>query len=264
MKIVDAFIFYNELNLLDYRLHILDPVVDYFVIVESTHTFSGIEKKLTFLENKTRYEKYNHKIIHVIVKDFPFIFPNINYDNKDQWENETFQRNAINRGINQLILNDNDLILVSDVDEIPKPTILESIKNGVFKIPQVLSLELDFYYYNLKCKLEEKWYKSKLVMYKYYKQNSSPQNIRFLDTLCITNAGWHLSYFGDSNFIKNKIQNFSHQEFNNEEFTNLEKITDRIKNSKDLFNRELKIYNIPLDKNTNLPPLYDTLLKEYI
>ena len=101
-KIVDAFLFYNELDLLTYRLRIMDKVADYFVIVESTHTFAGKEKRLYYKENAHLYEAYHDKIIHVVVDDMPYKYPNI-HSLSQPWENEYFQRNAISRGINQLL-----------------------------------------------------------------------------------------------------------------------------------------------------------------
>ena len=82
IKIIDCFIFYNELELLTYRINILNDVVDYFVIVESTHTFIGKEKKLYFDENKNLFEKFKKKIIYIIVDDFPYKYPNINFNKK--------------------------------------------------------------------------------------------------------------------------------------------------------------------------------------
>ena len=78
MKIIDSFIFYNELDLLNYRLSILNDFVDYFILVESTHTFTGYPKKLFYNENKKLFDKFNQKIIHIIVDDFPYKYPNIN------------------------------------------------------------------------------------------------------------------------------------------------------------------------------------------
>ena len=67
MKIVDSFIFYNELDILNYRLSILDDYVDYFVLVESRYTFAGDLKPLYYLENKDKFEKFNSKVIHRII-----------------------------------------------------------------------------------------------------------------------------------------------------------------------------------------------------
>ena len=110
MKIVDCFIFYNELDMLKYRLSILNEHVDYFILVESTHTHVGKEKQLFYNDNKELFKDFHSKIIHIIVDDFPFKFPNIDIAKSEQWKNENFQRNAIVRGLNQLSLLDDDII----------------------------------------------------------------------------------------------------------------------------------------------------------
>jgi len=69
IKIYDAFLFFNELDLLEIRLNILNEYVDYFVIVEAVETFSGLPKKLFYEENKARFEKFKHKIIHYVVTE---------------------------------------------------------------------------------------------------------------------------------------------------------------------------------------------------
>ena len=113
-KIIDCFIFYNELELLTYRLNILNDFVDFFVLVESTLTFVGKEKPLFYQENKHLFEKFNDKIIHVVVDDFPYKNPNI--ESREQWENERFQRNCISRGLNKLSLQNNDVNTNTDID----------------------------------------------------------------------------------------------------------------------------------------------------
>ena len=264
LKIIDCFIFYNELDLLTYRLNILNDVVDYFVLVESTHTFVGKEKPLFYQENKHLFDKFNHKIIHIIVDDFSHKYPNIDFEKHEQWNNEKFQRNCISRGINKLKLNECDIITVTDLDEIPNPELFEKIKANKVVI-DINTIELDFYYYNLNCKMDHHFYLSKMMSYKKYKELSFTfeqirQNMSFK---IINNGGWHLSYFGDKNFIKNKIENFSHQELNLELFTNQEKIQNRIKNKQDLFDRDIKICHINIEDNHNLPPSYDVYLKNY-
>ena len=78
-KIYDCFLFFNELETLELRLEILNDIVDKFVIVESTVTFSGKEKKLFFNENKEKFKKFEDKIIHVIINDTPKDFVNLPY-----------------------------------------------------------------------------------------------------------------------------------------------------------------------------------------
>ena len=97
---IDTFIFYNELDLLEYRLHLLNEYIDYFVLVESTHTFVGNKKELYYNNNKERFKKYNDKIIHIIVDDMP-IKSKIT-ENKSIWDNEFHQRNCIQRGLDKL------------------------------------------------------------------------------------------------------------------------------------------------------------------
>jgi beta-1,4-mannosyl-glycoprotein beta-1,4-N-acetylglucosaminyltransferase len=117
--------------MLNYRLNILDKVVDYFVLVESTHTHVGKEKPLFYNENKHLFEKFNHKIIHIVVDDFPHKYPNINIEKQEQWINERFQRDCISRGIDKLNLTGEDIITITDLDEIPNPNILTQIKNNI-------------------------------------------------------------------------------------------------------------------------------------
>ena len=269
MKIIDCFIFYNEIDLLNYRLNVLNEVVDYFVLVESTRTHTGKEKPLTFSENKYLFEKFNDKIIHVIVDDFPYKYPNINITNGEkfdgeQWKNENFQRNAIDRGIKRINMSVNDVIIIADLDEIPDPNTLNKIKNNQIQV-QVNSLEMDFYYYNLHSRLLHKWYHPKIINYKLYKElNLTCNDIRFARVHVISNGGWHLSYFGDNRCIKNKINNFTHQEFNNNTYTDLNHIENCITNCKDLYNRDIPIEKIKVEDNKYLPVDYEKYLSKFI
>ena len=270
IKIVDCFIFYNELNMLNYRLNILNDVVDYFILVEANQTFVGKPKKLCFDENKQIFEKFNDKIIHIVI-DLPFNESNINISNGDQWNNEKFQRNCISQGIDMIKekLNDNDYIIISDIDEIPDPKTLFTIKNKTLKICDINSFSQDFYYYNLHSKCNGIWNKSRILSYKKYNElNITCDNLRFYDCKTIEHSGWHLSFFGDANFIKNKLENFSHQEYNSDSFTNTTKIENRVKNCLDLFDRgswnpAANMTHTPITENNYLPPLFETYLSSF-
>jgi beta-1,4-mannosyl-glycoprotein beta-1,4-N-acetylglucosaminyltransferase len=265
MQIIDCFIFYNELDLLTYRLNLLNDIVDYFIIVESKHTFIGKEKNLFFNDNKHLFENFNNKIIHIIVDDFPNKFTNLKISDSDVWNNEYFQRNAISRGINCINdLSNSDVIIISDLDEIPDPYTLNKIKKGDI-IVDFNILEMDFYYYNLNTRFKDKWTSCKIMTYnKYIELNTSCSNIRATHYCSkILNGGWHLSYFGDSLFIQNKIQNFSHQELNTTNYTDLNKIEERLKESNDLFDRILDIDKIKIEDNKYLPIDYDKYLNKY-
>ena len=251
MKIVDCFIFYNELELLDYRLNVLDTVVDYFVLVEAETTFTNNKKELFYLNNKDYFQKFESKIIHIVVKDSI---------SSDPWENERYQRNCIAYGLLQISLTSNDIIILSDLDEIPNPHTLDLLKDD-FVFGNIYSLEQDFYYYSLNNKMKEYWYYSKIMEYSKYieckNKGISIDSIRWNNYNFIRNGGWHLSYFGTPEFISNKIKNFSHQEFNIPEFNTPELIAKRIENSVDLFSRnEVSLTKLEIHENTNLPPLW--------
>lgn len=111
MAIYDCFTFFNELGILEIRLNELYDVVDYFVIVEAKKTHSGQQKELYFQANRDKFKKFEDKIIY-IVTDLPPI------KNNDRWELENYQRDQIDKGLSKC--NDDDIILISDADEIPK------------------------------------------------------------------------------------------------------------------------------------------------
>jgi beta-1,4-mannosyl-glycoprotein beta-1,4-N-acetylglucosaminyltransferase len=264
MKIIDCFTFYNELDMLLYRLNTLDSVVDKFILVEATRTHRGNEKPLFYQENRKMFEKFVDKIIHVVddgLVDNPRVNPNNKWDD-DVWKNENHQRNSIDIGLQSLSLDENDILIISDVDEIPNPAVLRSIRKSNMSI-QYLSLSQDMYYYNLTTLNNQKWFLAKLVSYSYYVNglNRNPQICRTIAApQCIERGGWHLSYFGDAYFIQNKLKQFAHQEFNNEKYTDVGEIQKRIQNKEDLFSRQHEkwIY-VPIDQNKFLPPNYNPL-----
>lgn len=269
MKIVDAFLFYNELDLLYYRLSILYDVVDHFIISESTRTFRGHEKPLFYLENQERFKKFQDKIIHVVDRDF-IAEPDISKN--EQWYNENSQRIAIDVGIRQLNLAPEDLIMVCDLDEIPNPAVLRTLKPGQITFSAFI---MDFYYYTLTCKNDKKLIIADIVCYDYYKNKmgSNPQHCRGTNDWkqnpyshhpqgFIENGGWHLSYFGDVAFVQNKIKHFAHAEVDG---LGPKEILSRMNRKVDLFNRSHEPFRyIAIADNKNLPPEYETYLSAYI
>ena len=141
MKVIDCFIFYNELDMLEFRLNELNDVVDYFVLVECIKTHSNKDKELYFENNKNRFSKFLDKIIHIIVKD------NIPQTSR-AWDREEYQRYCIHEGINKLNLNSDDIIIIADLDEIPDAKTVLNIKNNN-GLDGIYYLEMDLYYYNL-------------------------------------------------------------------------------------------------------------------
>jgi beta-1,4-mannosyl-glycoprotein beta-1,4-N-acetylglucosaminyltransferase len=274
MKIIDTFIFYNEIELLYYRLSILDQYVDKFILVESTHTFTGNKKPLYYAENIEIFRRFNDKIIHIIVEDIPYKFPDINYNANQQWENEYHQRNSIKRGIDSILhtLENTDIILTSDVDEIPNPNILMNAQNGslIYDRHTLNRLALDMYYYNLYYRIGEgsNWHGVKLMTIKAYNTiNLTFQQMRLYEhshhVPVVEKGGWHLSYFGDINFIIKKVASFSHQEYNNDKFLNKESLEKKMKAGINLLNNS-ELHYIPIESNSNLPYQYNIYLKNYI
>lgn len=249
--LIDCFTFYNELDLLDFRLEILDDIVDYFILVEATKTHAGKDKSLFYADNRGRYLSYLNKIIHIVVDDL---------NDSNPWENENHQRNSIDKGIKLLDLKNEDIIIISDVDEIPDPETIKTFKNNNI-IKTLMSLHQDLYYYNLTCKFNGVWGLSKIINYETYKTINSPQAIRMSGGHPIEKGGWHFSYFGNTEFIMNKINSFAHQEFNNQYINNQQNIEYAMLNNVDLYGRsEVSFSIIEPQNNTYLPQNYNKLL----
>ena len=230
--------------MLEFRLAELSDVVDYFVLVEANKTFNNNPKNLYFEENKHLFDC--SKIVHVIVDDMP--------DGYNPWLREAHQRNGIGIGLERCNLSNDDLIIIADIDEIPDVNLLSELKQNPIK--QVCALEQDFYYYNISCKNHEKWYHSKIMDYESFKSIGSAEQARFCTTKTLKNGGWHFSYFGGTEFIINKIKNFSHQEFNTDEICNEKNISESIKNLKDPFFRNNNFSFISPEDNSYLPKKY--------
>jgi beta-1,4-mannosyl-glycoprotein beta-1,4-N-acetylglucosaminyltransferase len=236
--IFDCFIFYNEIKMLKFRLAELFDFVDYFIIIEANETFSGIKKQNYFSQIKD-LDKYSKKIIYKSIS-----FPSGLY----LWDKEIYQRNHIRNVLETLNPKDEDLVIISDVDEIP------DVKNL-----QIGLMDQDLYYYNLEYKIHSYWKGSAMTTYANLKNYESIQKFRIYNNLNVYKAGWHFSYFGDENFISNKIKSFSHQELNIEKYTDKILIKQSIDNSENIFDKQ-KIIKIPIKENNYLPINYQMLL----
>jgi len=139
-RVFDCFTFFNELDILEIRLAELDPLVDHFVIVEATRTFTAKPKPLYFADSRQRYERYAHKIIHVVVDDIPLDAPT-------HWAREAYQRDAIMRGLTEA--QPDDRIIISDCDEIPKPEFLRRALQFRGLSHRIVAFWCDNYFYRL-------------------------------------------------------------------------------------------------------------------
>lgn len=231
--IYDCFTLFNELNLLELRLNILDEFVDTFVICEGDKTFRGKHKAFNFENEIHRFEKWHDKIVYLKCP-----MPQV-----DAWHMEEFQRNWISMGLGGA--RDGDLIFISDVDEIWDTRKLEQIERESFSKPVKLEQNLFYYYLNLKVDL--KWYGTVALRMADY---VTPQYHRTMgDEPHIRNAGWHFSYLGDANDIAAKIGAFSHSELDIPQFTNFDHINGCMKNGIDLFGRELDMRFVNIDES---------------
>ena len=257
MKIIDCFIFYNEYNLLLLRFTELYDIVDQFVIVEATSTHSGKNKELNFKNNLQLYEKFLDKVTYIIVNDMP--------NNNNAWDNENYQRACIDKGIKKLELDNKDIIMINDCDEISNKKLLKDIKNNKIVINEeyIYGLDMDFYYYNFTCKQDIQWIKGKLLTLAKYNTSLAKNDkklieyIRSVHDKLLQNGGWHLSFFGNTDFIINKIKNFAHQEHNTDACIN--DIENNVKNNKCIFDKR-KLKNINIKDNNNLPENYKIMI----
>ncbi len=214
--VYDCFNFFNELDILKIRLNELEDVVDKFVLVEGTVTFSGKKKDLYYSKNKSLFQKFNHKIIHIIVRDNPAT--------QNPWEIEQFQFNAIKRGLKGL--KDTDTVLLSNVDEIPRANKINEYK-GTQNKNTAFNQVLSYYYLNLVA--NRKWKGTRMFSYKNLKTIDDIYSLRHSkEDLIINDGGWHFSYLGGVEQIQKKINAYSHQEYNNPEYTSLKHITESI------------------------------------
>jgi beta-1,4-mannosyl-glycoprotein beta-1,4-N-acetylglucosaminyltransferase len=228
----DCFLFSDELELLEVRLHELAGVVDTFVLVEATTTFSGLPKPLYFAEAAARFDAFRDRIVHVVVDDLPV---------GDAWTRERHQRNAVLRGLAHA--RPDDRVLLSDVDEIPRATaVLQALgRTGI------LSLEQRFYYYWLNCRLSAQWPDPRLATYEDIRR-LSPAALRRTPGEVVHDAGWHFSYMGGAGRIQRKLRSFSHQEFNCWPYVDEAYIEEARERGDDLFARpDVHFELVPID-----------------
>ena len=257
MKIFDCFLYNGESKMLNFRLHELNEYVDKFVIVEGAYTVGGNKKELKFDLNL--FSNFKEKIIYKVCETPPMT---------NAWDNEKTQRNYLKEGFRGMEIMSNDVIMLSDVDEIPDLMFLQNIKKQNFR--GVKTSFHNFYYYNLECRKKTKWPGTVFISADLFQKEAKfnfdlLRNARHSFPLIgkhgdYTSGGWHFSYFGDINYIINKIKSFSHQEYNSEKYTNPDTIKLLIESKKDLFFRGDDSEQFTLDgKETYLPKFVDLL-----
>ena len=252
--IYDCFSFFNELDLLEIRLNTLDKVVDKSILAESPLTHTGSPKPLYYAKNKERFAKFNDRIAHVVVDDFPEMPSDMPVREK-AWIRENWQRNAIVRGLPKDI-NDDDILLISDLDEIPSP---EYVQKAVGNPVGVTRLDLKAYcfFLNMRNISYPIWDNgTRILTWRTFNdpntytdsnytdccvaavnQGPSATRVRFLKPDKIFKpAGWHFSYLGGVEAIQRKMKSIAHTEFNTDRRTSLENIRNTLAKGKGFFN----------------------------
>lgn len=221
--VYDGFLFYNELDILELRLNELNDVVDRFILVESNTTFTGMPKPYYYEENKERFKQFEHKIIHIKVDDSPVT--------DSPWDAEKYQRNAIYRGLNNCLPD--DIILISDVDEIPNLNAIKNYNpaNGV----TILQQKTCFYYFN--CVSNFLWWNAKIGSWRDIQKETAHMVRTNNNRPVISEGGWHFTGTGGINQLLGKLNAFSHQEYNTQEFRDIKILENKIKNGLDIYNR---------------------------
>ena len=249
MAIYDCFQYFNEDQMVDLRLNILDKYVDYFVISESTRTHQGKIKEINFDINK--FKKFKDKI-KFVVADYK---KKIDFNNHTGGESpvEQHQRNHLMEGIKNALPD--DFIILSDSDEIPDFTKIKNI--NLIKRFAAFSQKMFMYKLNLQNISESNWIGSKITRKKFITSMQDLRNLKFkkypfwrIDKYNqqIINGGWHFSFLQTPQQILTKIKSFSHGEFNSKNI-NEKKIEEKIIQNKDIFGRNTELKKISINND---------------
>ena len=253
--------FFDEEMLLDLRLNILDKFVDKFVIVESSYTHSGKEKKLIFDINK--YSKFKEKINYIVLKEPPIGLEEVSVNDSEgetsrkeilnALKRENLQRDTILKGLKDA--DKNDWIIISDLDEIPDLTNINfnNIKNKIIFFKQKV------FYYKLNLELKNlRWIGTKACRKKHLNSPQWLRNIKdkiypkwrvdilfsqkkYNDIFFVENGGWHFSFVKKPEDIEKKLKSYLHHREYDIDPVGIDKI-------KNLINTKSVIYDHRVDQ----------------
>ncbi len=244
--LIDSFIFFNEKELAELRIKYLDSIVDYFIVVEANITHQGNKKdwnfskvlngKLKKFSNKIKYHQVNIEPKKLINEE-SWIIDGVKGD--EAWRIENFQRNFIKNACTEFL--DNDILILSDVDEVPNKKKLEFILSCNFKEIAPVALEQHLFHLDCNYLRLESWRGSIVTTMKICK-TYSPQQLRNARNKIshLQDSGWSFSSFGGFDALKEKFKAFTHKEHNNETILNYEHIKNCQKTGADLFHRKIK------------------------
>ena len=256
--------YFDEEVVLDVRLNTLDKYVDYFVIVESSFTHKGDNKNLMFNHNK--FEKFKNKIIYLVYDKQPKGIEVVNENDSEGEKSRKYilnaalrengQRNFIQNGLNKA--ENNDIILISDVDEIPN--LSEVNFNSISE--KIIMFHQDMFYYKFDLKIPNLlWTGTKGCRKKYLLSPQWLRNVKdrkyfpfridilfsekkYSNIKFISNGGWHFSYIKTAEEIEHKLKSYLHHREFDEQSLSVEEIQNIIENKK-------AIYDLKVDKRVN-------------
>ena len=264
MKIFDCFMYFDEEQVLDLRLNVLYQNVDYFVIVESIYNHKGERRNLLF--NSQKFEKFKDKIIYLVYDKIPQLVEPIKETDNEKEKDGKYIMNALYRENAQrdFILEGlksskkDDLILISDVDEIPKLSSvnLNQIKNEIILFKQ------DMFYYKYNLSLPNfKWTGTKAVKkknlvspqwlrnvkdrkYPFYRIDTFFSDKKYIDIKIINDGGWHFSNIKSPEMIEHKLRSYLHHREFDQVSLSIEEINELVK-------KKQAIYDLRVDKRVN-------------
>ena len=256
--------YFDEEVVLDVRLNTLDKYVDYFVIVESSFTHKGDNKNLMFNHNK--FEKFKNKIIYLVYDKQPKGIEAVNENDSEDEKSikyilnaalrENGQRNFIQNGLNKA--ENNDIILISDVDEIPN--LSEVNFNNISE--KIIMFHQDMFYYKFDLKIPNLlWTGTRGCRKKYLLSPQWLRNVKdrkyfpfridilfsekkYSNIKFISNGGWHFSNIKTAKEIEHKLKSYLHHREFDQQSLSVEEIQNIIENKK-------AIYDLKVDKRVN-------------
>ncbi|KAJ3072807.1 hypothetical protein HDU99_002093 [Rhizoclosmatium hyalinum] len=237
-RVLDYILYNGEQDILEVRLNTLGPYVDKFLIAETNWTFTGKPKefKLPSLENHPAFTKYWDKIVHIQV-DPP------SSDVNDNWEREHYNRNrGLQLGLQIIPPKNEDFLFMSDLDEIWRPSLAQTLKTCTDFEHTIFTLHHDFFYYGYEFKRKEAWIIARMLRWTEAANASDPTLANTIrgtyEYQRVTKAGWHCSWcFSNISQVLSKVQAYSHQEHNQPEFLTRENILNGFRYGFDLFGR---------------------------
>lgn len=274
-KLLDVFLFYNELDLLKARLEYLGPMVDNFIISEANVDFSARPKEFILSQELVSTLPFANKILYhreyLNLNSIPWLFKKLQYRNRLTrylWKIQDAQRNATLISLQSF--SSNDVVIFSDLDEFPSE---DAIQKGVEALqtskpnksePHAYSLDQTFYYYNLNnAAPDEKFYGSVMTSLGSFRKYL-PHRFRSgkNDFEHIPAGGWHFSYFMDEQKILNKIYAISDVE-NLSAYKNItiEDIQQKILSGSDLYDRGTTLSNVAYKK---IPDAVIKVIQKYL